>query len=168
VDVCGDSTSKYLLFIIILLRIHTGGPWQKSNITYTVDKYPSSKLLQLSAVDEELEKALTTWADVAKLNFLSIASNNSADITVTFVSRDHGDGSPFDGKGMVVAHASAPPSGKVHFDDDERWTIRKRWGEIVLCWDVTLYHWVHGSQGTVSHCRKPKLPTTCVKTTKLA
>jgi hypothetical protein len=115
-----------------------------------------------------MEKALTTWADVAKLNFLSVPSNKSADITVAFVTKDHGDGSPFDGKGTVLAHASAPPSGTVHFDDDERWTIRKPEGEIVLCWDVTLYHWVLGSQGAASHCRRPKLPITCVKTTKLA
>ena len=168
VCVCGDSTSKYLLFIIILLCIHIGGPWHKSSVTYTVHRYPSSDLLPISAVDEELEKALTTWADVAKLNFLSVPSNESADITVTFVSRDHGDGNPFDGKGMVLAHASAPPSGKVHFDDDEQWTIRKYEGKTVLCWDLTLYHWVHSSQHAASHCRRPKLSVTCVKTTKLA
>lgn len=163
-----DSTNKYLLFIIILLCIRTGGPWPKSNITYTVRRYPSSKLLQIPAVDEELEKALTTWADVAKLNFLSVPSDKSADITVEFHSRDHGDGYPFDGKGMVLAHSSAPPSGNVHFDDDEEWTIRKYEGELVLCWDVTLYHWVHGSQGAASHCRRAKLSIACVKTTKLA
>jgi hypothetical protein len=115
-----------------------------------------------------MEKALATWADAAKLNFLSVPNTTSADITVTFVSRDHGDGSPFDGKGMLLAHAYPPPSGKVHFDDDEQWTIRKHEGEIVLCWVATLYHLVHGSQGAASHCRRPKLSITCVKTTKLA
>jgi hypothetical protein len=166
-NVYGDSTSKYLLFVI-LLCIHTGGPWHKSNITYAVHRYPGSKHLQRSAVDEEFEKALTTWSDVAELNFLSVPSNKSADITVTFVSRDQGDGYPFDGKGMVLAHAYPPPSGKVHFDDDEQWTIRKYKGEIELCWDVTLYQWVHASQGAESHYRSPELSITCVKTTKLA
>jgi hypothetical protein len=131
-NVYGDSTSKYLLFMILLSCIHTGGPWRKSNITYAVRSYPSSKRLRRSAVDEELEKALTTWADVAKLNFLSVSNSESADITVTFVSRAHGDRNPFDGKGMVLAHAYAPPSGEVHFDDDEPWTIRKNKGEIML------------------------------------
>jgi matrix metalloproteinase-14 (membrane-inserted) len=118
-----------------------GGPWPKSNITYTVRRYPSSKLLQIPAVDEELEKALTTWADVAKLNFLSVPSDKSADITVEFHSRDHGDGYPFDGKGMVLAHSSAPPSGNVHFDDDEEWTIRKYEGENMF--HVALHEFGH-------------------------
>jgi hypothetical protein len=129
--VYGDSTSTYLLFTIILLCIHTGGPWQKSDITYTVHTYPRNQDLQRSAVYDEMTKALETWANVAKLKFLSVPSNKAADIKVTFVSRDHGDGSAFDGSGKVLAHAFAPPSGLVHFDDDEEWTIRKYEGEIV-------------------------------------
>jgi hypothetical protein len=131
-NVFGDSTSKCLLLMLLLSCIHTGGPWHKSNITYAIHRYPSSKHLRRSAVDEELEKALSTWASVAKLNFLYVPNNESADITVTFVSRHHGDGTPFDGEGMVLAHATAPPSGAVHFDDDEPWTIRKYEGEVVL------------------------------------
>jgi len=162
------STNKYLLFVIILLCIHTGGPWPKSNITYAVHRYPSSKLLRKPAVDEELEKALTTWADVAKLSFLSVPGDKCADITVKFESGDHGDENAFGGEEMVLAHASPPPFGNVHFDDDVQWTIREYEGEIVLCWDVTVYHWVYGSQGAASHCRIPKLSITCVKATKLA
>jgi hypothetical protein len=146
---------------MILLCIHTGGPWQKSNITYTVGRYPGSQHLQRSAVDEELEKALTTWADVVQLNFLSVPSSKPADIKVSFLRGDHGDGNPFDGRGVVLGHASAPPSGEVHFDDDEQWTIREYNGEIVLCW-------VHGSQGAVSHYRRPELSVTCLNTTTLA
>jgi hypothetical protein len=117
---------------IVLSCICTGGAWHKSNITYAVLRYPSNKRLQRSAVDEVIEKALTTWANVAKLNFLLVPSDKSADITVAFVSSDHGDGEPFDGEGMVLAHAYSPPSGRVHFDDDEPWTIRKYRGKVVL------------------------------------
>jgi hypothetical protein len=84
-----------------------------------------------AAVDEEMEKALTIWSAVIELNFLLVPSNTSADITITFASRAHGDTMPFDGKGMVLAHAFPSPPGKVHFDDDEPWTIRKNTGEIM-------------------------------------
>jgi hypothetical protein len=111
--------------------IHTGSPWTKQNLTYAIHTYPSKKDLLGAAVDEEMEKALTVWSAVTELNFLLVPSNTSADITVTFASRAHGDTMPFDGKGMVLAHAFPSTSGVVHFDDDEPWTIRKYTGEVM-------------------------------------
>lgn len=111
----------------------------KQNLTYAVCIYPSKKDLLGAAVDEEMEKALTVWSAVTKLNFLLVPSNMSADITVSFASRAHGDKMPFDGKGMVLAHAFPSPSGVVHFDDDEPWTIRKYAGEIMQAISY-IYH----------------------------
>lgn len=112
----------------------------KQILTYAVCTYPSKKDLLEAAVDEEMEKALTIWSAVTELNFLLVPSNTSADITVTFASRAHGDRMPFDGKGMVLAHASpSPPGVVVHFDDDEPWTIRKYTGEIMQAMSY-IYH----------------------------
>lgn len=109
-----------------------GSPWMKHNLTYAVHTYPSKKDLLRAAVDEELEKSLAVWSAVTELNFLLVPSNMSADITVTFASRAHGDPMPFDGRGMVLAHTFASPVGTVHFDDDEPWTIRKYTGQNLL------------------------------------
>ncbi|PNF31898.1 hypothetical protein B7P43_G07939 [Cryptotermes secundus] len=106
-----------------------GSPWKKQNLSYAILTYPSNKDLLAAAVDEEMEKAFAVWSAVTELNFLLVASNMSADVMVTFASRAHGDGMPFDGAGKVLAHAFPSPTGIVHFDDDEPWTIRKYRGE---------------------------------------
>ncbi|KAF2308632.1 hypothetical protein GH714_011542 [Hevea brasiliensis] len=36
-------------------------------------------------------------------------------------SGDHGDGVPFDGPGMVLAHSFPPQDGRSHYDADESW-----------------------------------------------
>jgi hypothetical protein len=112
-------------YFMLSLCIHTGGPWAKQNLTYAVHRYPSNERLSRSAITEEMEKALGTWAAVAELNFLSVPSNKPADIKIAFVSGTHGDDMSFDGMGNVLAHAFPSPSGRVHFDDDEPLTIRK-------------------------------------------
>ena len=47
----------------------------------------------------------------------------SSDLTITFYKGDHGDGSPFDGPGGILAHAFYPTDGRLHFDADERFSI---------------------------------------------
>ncbi|XP_069689646.1 matrix metalloproteinase-14-like [Periplaneta americana] len=109
-----------------------GGPWKKHNLTYSISRFPSGIDLVGAAIEEEIQMALATWAAVADLTFMPVAANKRADINITFVSGDHDDSQPFDGKGMVLAHAFHPPSGKVHFDNDEPWTIRKYKGQNLL------------------------------------
>ena len=44
-------------------------------------------------------------------------------MAISFHRRDHGDGSPFDGRGGVIAHASPPTRGRFHYDVDEPFAV---------------------------------------------
>ncbi|XP_068629837.1 matrix metalloproteinase-25-like [Battus philenor] len=92
--------------------------WGRKAITYRV--LNGSSTLDKARVRTLMAKGLAVWAPHGKLRFEQI-EQGPADIQVSFASREHGDGFPFDGPGRVVAHAFPPPHGAMHFDDDEVW-----------------------------------------------
>jgi len=69
-------------------------------------------------------KLLQRWSDASALTFTELDSVDDQEpvITLNFFRGDHGDGTPFDGPGRVLAHTFIPPDGEVHFDNDELWT----------------------------------------------
>ncbi|KAK1336269.1 hypothetical protein QTO34_004074 [Cnephaeus nilssonii] len=89
----GCVRRKYYLLQLFSLRI----------VDYTPD-------LPRDAVDSAVEKALRVWEEVTPLTF-SRMCEGEADIMITFAVREHGDMVPFDGPGMVLAHACPPRPG---------------------------------------------------------
>lgn len=107
-----------------------GETWKKYDLSYTVETYPE---LPRSAVDEEINCAVAIWAAAStNLSFYQVPNREDADIRITFNDGDHNDAMPFDGRGMVVAHAFRPPVGSIHFDSAEQWTIRCSEGQNLL------------------------------------
>lgn len=86
-------------------------------MTYAIHHYPQYTVLSQAAVDEEIALAFAVWASVSDLVFRQVSRR--ADISISFFRGQHGDGKPFDGRGMILGHASKPMEGMVHFDDDE-------------------------------------------------
>ncbi|PNT78391.1 hypothetical protein BRADI_1g78530v3 [Brachypodium distachyon] len=91
---------------------------------------PDDRLPHPSAVRAAFRRAFARWARVIPVRFVELAttagsefSYNTADVKVGFFSGDHGDGEPFDGPLGVLAHAFSPPSGQLHLDAAERWTV---------------------------------------------
>lgn len=102
-----------------------GQRWSKTNLTWNLQKGPSSGL-DHNLARRELSYALELWARESSLTFQEVnPGDDRADISVFFHRGFHGDGYQFDGQGSVLAHAFFPGSGRggdVHFDDDERWS----------------------------------------------
>lgn len=99
--------------------------WRRRTVSYHLANW-SSKLWNETFVQGELDRAFAAWADYANLKFVPISDYHSADIVVSFGRYSHGDYYPFDGPGLVLAHAYYPYEfghfgGDIHFDDDEDW-----------------------------------------------
>ncbi|KAL8615295.1 hypothetical protein ACOMHN_051787 [Nucella lapillus] len=96
--------------------------WHKKNLTFRILNYTPD--IQLHVVRDIIRDAFTLWSNATQLQFIEVMYGN-ADIMIKFASKYHQDGYPFDGKGVILAHAFFPGVGKggdTHFDNDEFWT----------------------------------------------
>ena len=96
--------------------------WPSPMLTYQFAQDTSK--MPTAAQRDAFRQALQLWADVSKLQF---SEGSNAQLQVRFVGGEHGDGSPFDGSGNVLAHAFFPTQhhlgGDCHFDDAENWVL---------------------------------------------
>ncbi|XP_052422620.1 collagenase 3-like isoform X1 [Carassius gibelio] len=123
---CGvPDVAKYSTF--------EGNPkWQTNKLTYRIVNYTPH--MSKAEVDDSMEKALQVWAKVTPVKFTRIYSG-AADIMISFGTRYHGDGYPFDGPQGILAHAFAPSpglGGDAHFDGDEFFTLRSSRGFVLF------------------------------------
>jgi len=83
-----------------------------------------------------LQRAFDTWAAHVPLTFTRVTSAANTDLTVEWLTGDHGDGSPFDGSGSggfnIFAHAFYPEDGRIHFDEAEAWAHSHGNGNVDL------------------------------------
>jgi len=81
-----------------------------------------SSKLEREVVREAMRKAFELWLVVIPLDFKELKDGDrSADVKILFGKGYHGDPWPFDGRGGILAHATLPTDGRLHFDDSERW-----------------------------------------------
>ncbi|GFQ96393.1 matrix metalloproteinase-17 [Trichonephila clavata] len=98
-----------------------GQKWPSTNLSWSVKSRDSKADIRM--VRSQLRKAFEVWSAASALTFEEV-QGPSADILVSFLKGQHGDGYPFDGEGAVLAHAFFPGEGiggDAHFDADERW-----------------------------------------------
>uniref|UniRef100_A0A668UWA3 Peptidase metallopeptidase domain-containing protein n=1 Tax=Oreochromis aureus TaxID=47969 RepID=A0A668UWA3_OREAU len=95
--------------------------WKKKRISYRLEIIRLTSVV--SIVTKVFRRAWKLWSNVTPLKFRN-RNMEVADIDIFFYN--HNDGSPFDGRGGVLAHAFMPGlhiGGDVHFDSDEDWSL---------------------------------------------
>lgn len=116
----------------------SGGRWGSMSVTYRFDSGTGDLAGDLER--NIVRQSFDVWAAVTPLEFTEVTAPTEADIRISWVTGDHGDGSPFDGPGHVLAHAFFPPplnqqpglAGDMHFDDAETWSETGAGGTIDL------------------------------------
>ena len=75
-----------------------GTRWRVKDLTYKINKYPTSNQMTRSEVDSEIKKAFSVWSEHTDLTFTQKTSG-PVHIDISFLKENHGDGDPFDGSG---------------------------------------------------------------------
>jgi hypothetical protein len=102
----------------------------ETELTWTISRFTDQ--LPRDRVLEIFNRALDEWSRYVQLRFTyspDAKNGTPRNLNFAFVTRDHGDPYPFDGKGGILAHAfyptplnAEPLAGDLHLDDDETWT----------------------------------------------
>lgn len=104
-----------------------GNKWNATSLRYGFQNFCGD--ISQAECRAAVQAGLGYWSAVTPLRFAETAVSDVPEIVIRFVADDHGDGSAFDGKGGVLAHAFYPPpnggsiAGDAHFDEDEGWSV---------------------------------------------
>ncbi|XP_076859215.1 matrix metalloproteinase-23 isoform X2 [Brachyhypopomus gauderio] len=128
--------------------------WDKFKLTYKLLSFPRN-LLNASDTRRGIAKAFAMWSNVSPFSFREVPADQDADIRIGFYSVNHTDCLQsylhhcFDGITGELAHAFFPPTGEIHFDDDEYWIL----GNMRFSWKkgVWLTDLVHVAAHEVGH-----------------
>ncbi|KAJ0053868.1 hypothetical protein Pint_02754 [Pistacia integerrima] len=105
-------------------------PSDKTHLTYS---FPSAvPVIDLEELRSIISRVFQKWADVSQFTFEEATGGARADLQIGFYRSDHGDGSPFDGPGNVLAHAFQPKIGLFHYDADESWSTNPNSNQVDL------------------------------------
>ncbi|XP_036068868.1 matrix metalloproteinase-23 isoform X1 [Oryzias melastigma] len=128
--------------------------WDKFKLTYKLLSFPTN-LINASDTRRGLAKAFGMWSDVSPFTFREVPADEEADIKIGFYPINHTDCLQsylhhcFDGITGELAHAFFPPTGEIHFDDDEYWIV----GNMRFSWKrgVWLTDLIHVATHEIGH-----------------
>jgi hypothetical protein len=97
--------------------VFEGTPWGDSALQW----FLQTGTADMTTEAGRIQAAFDTWSGVIPRTFTQSSGTAGSEFRVDFTTGDHGDGTPFDGAGTVLAHAFYPQDGRIHFDDAETW-----------------------------------------------
>lgn len=105
--------------------------WRKRHLHYAIAKYHNSLSLTHDNINDVVRNAFSLWQEHANINITMVQDSRKADLRVSFLTGSHSTARTrhinnrlsFDGPGGVLAHASFPTVGEIHFDDQETWLL---------------------------------------------
>ncbi|GMN20104.1 hypothetical protein TIFTF001_045281 [Ficus carica] len=86
--------------------------WNKYQLTYRF--VTGAQVPGTANIRSICARAFQRWASVSPFTFTEVPANVQSDMHIGFFRGYHGDDSPFDGNGGVLAHAYAPTVGWFH------------------------------------------------------
>ncbi|XP_071497588.1 matrilysin-like [Diadema antillarum] len=109
-----------------------GYKWPNKDLKWRLDGS-----YKIHSLNEILRSAFKLWSDSSSLTFTEVTDPAvDVEIVMDFKQGEHGDGSDFDGRNGVLAHAFFPSpddiGGDVHFDKDEPFTHERASGINLL------------------------------------
>ncbi|MCP2262199.1 putative peptidoglycan binding domain-containing protein [Streptoalloteichus tenebrarius] len=110
-----------------------GGTWDRQQVSWVA----LNRTPDMTDEMEQLTAANDTWSTLLPID-LPYDGTLEAPLQFSWQVGDHGDGSPFDGPGRVLAHAFYPRDGRLHFDEAENW--RNHAGEGVYDLQTLALH----------------------------
>jgi len=112
--------------------VFSSNVWDQRNLRWSLQTGTPDLADEAAAV----QRAFDSWAAQVPLTFTQVSSGTAAELTVEWLTGDHGDGSPFDGSGgagfNIYAHAFYPEDGRIHFDEAESWAHSHGSGNVDL------------------------------------
>ncbi|XP_047961516.1 metalloendoproteinase 5-MMP-like [Salvia hispanica] len=90
-----------------------------------------------------MEAAFRQRANVSVFTFYENLGFLKSDIVIGFFKGDHGDGAAFDGQMGKLAHAFAPEDGRLHFDADEKWSLKNTYVDGIHFESVAMHQLGH-------------------------
>jgi hypothetical protein len=116
----GNKKHPHKIHTVSHYTFFPGSPrWPSTRTSLTVAFAPETHPDAIPPIS----RAFVRWDRATHFSFSRTQDYLNADIKVAFTSGDHGDGSPFDGRGGTLAHAFSPTNGRFHYDADELWSI---------------------------------------------
>ena len=82
--------------------LYLGSVWKVRHLTYNIRK--AITVLPERVVKRVLRRAFDVWESQSPLKFI-FKPRGKVDIQILFAKGAHGDGEPFDGKGMLLCYS---------------------------------------------------------------